>query len=79
MRYYQAKGLTEDDFKDAVRLLDGWFSNNPGMRQERTDDYKALIGWPLKEVVKRKTEQQRFARERSYADAAELKVYQGAR
>lgn len=53
-RYYTAKGLSSDDFLEAVRELDSWFENNPQKRPKRTDDAKALMGWPLDRALQRK-------------------------
>lgn len=54
--YYEARGLGLDEFEEAVRALDEWFANNPQKRMERTDDAKALTGWPLSEALKRRRE-----------------------
>ncbi len=56
VKYYEGKGLGPDEFNEAVRELDAWFSNNPKMRAKRTDDGKALIGWPLDRALQRKRE-----------------------
>jgi len=72
---YTAKGLTKDDLADAIRLLDAWFENNKKIRKSRTDDAKALIGWPLDEVLKRKTSEKKLQAQQAYADAAEFKSF----
>jgi hypothetical protein len=53
-QYYEQRGLDWDDLQEAIRELDTWFTNNPHMRAERTDDAKALMGWPLENALKRK-------------------------
>lgn len=58
--YYQNKGLSSEDFQEAVRELDAWFSNNQHMRDKRTDDSKALKGWPLDRALQRKANLQRL-------------------
>ena len=54
VKYYEEKGLDFNDFKEAVRELDRWFSDNPKKRQKRTDDAKALMGWPLDRALERR-------------------------
>jgi len=54
--YYSKRGLGPEEFQEAVRELDRWFSNNPKMRDKRTDDAKALKGWPLDAALRRKRE-----------------------
>lgn len=45
-------GVDKSWFPRLVEILDAWFEQNPHMRQARTDDYKALIGWPMNELMK---------------------------
>lgn len=54
VRYYEEKGLDYNDFKEAVRELDRWFGDNPKKRAKRTDDAKALMGWPLDRALERR-------------------------
>lgn len=54
--YYKSKGLEPNDLKEAIRELDRWFHDNPKKRLTRTDDAKALMGWPLDQAIKRKQE-----------------------
>lgn len=65
--YYQKRGLNGDDIKEAIRLLDAWFGDNPKMRLKRTDDAKALIGWPFERVLERNKKQLALMREEGYA------------
>lgn len=55
-KYYDEKELSYEDLKEAIRELDRWFGDNPKMRAKRTDDAKALMGWPLDNALKRKRE-----------------------
>lgn len=54
VKYYEEKGLDYNDFKEAVRELDRWFGDNPKKRLKRTDDAKALMGWPLDRALERR-------------------------
>jgi hypothetical protein len=47
---FKAEGLDKNDVKRAIEHLDCWFENNQKKRFDRTDDYRALIGWPLEKV-----------------------------
>lgn len=53
-KYYADKGFGPDEFQEAIRALDKWFDDNPGMRKKRTDDAKALMGWPLERAIARR-------------------------
>lgn len=50
-KFYQNLGLGSDGVKRALQHLDAWFVSNPKKRAERTDDYRALIGWPAQRVM----------------------------
>lgn len=58
--YYQQRGLGKEVFEEAIRNLDAWFANNPKMRPKRTDDARALKGWPLDEALKRQANIERL-------------------
>lgn len=54
-KYYERKGLTLEEFREAIIQLDSWFAQNPHMREKRLDDGKALKGWPLDRALQRRT------------------------
>lgn len=60
--YYVSHGLDEPDFWVAVRELDTWFENNPGKRAVRTNDAKALKGWPMQRAIQLKADQAKLKR-----------------
>lgn len=64
--YYEKKGLGADEFHDAIRALDLWFQNNQKMRDERTDDAKALMGWPLQKALELKASLLKAQRQEQY-------------
>ena len=71
LKYYASKNLTKHDLWEAIGLLDQWFTEKPEMREKRSCDAKALKGWPLKEVVKRKTDQIKLETQQIYKENAD--------
>lgn len=63
---YAKDGLTKRDVQRAIELLNGWFLRNPQKRLERTSDNRALITWPLREVIKEAAERSRLATAQTY-------------
>lgn len=66
-KYYEAHGLGYSLFQEAIRELDNWFENNPGMRAKRTNDAKALKGWPLRNAMDQQAKILRLEQAQAYA------------
>lgn len=50
-KFYEANGLGTDGLRRAIQHVDRNFRQNPKKRHQYTDDYRSVIGWPLKVVA----------------------------
>lgn len=72
---YAESGLGEDYLKRAVDILDGYYAKRVGPkstktnRDQYTDDYLVLIGWPLKNVIDEAASAARLKNSRNVGNA----------